>query len=74
MVAGNVPRIRIAGSKATSTSGYLLSMVDTLVAVELCQQGVEVDVLVHAGSWCERLRVALDFRARGGLTARRVAR
>lgn len=49
-------------------------MVDTLVAVELCQQGVEVDVLVHAGSRCERLRVALDFRARGGLTARRVAR
>jgi hypothetical protein len=74
MVAGNVPRIWIAGSKATSTSGYLLSMVDTLVAVELCQQGVEVDELVHAGSRCERLRVALDFRARGSLTTHRVAR
>lgn len=43
MVAGNVPRSRIAGSKATSTSGYLLSMVDTLVAVKLCQQGVALD-------------------------------
>ncbi|CAD6256828.1 unnamed protein product [Miscanthus lutarioriparius] len=62
--AGNIASSQMADSAPVSTSGRPLSTActaDALLAVELCQQGAEVDALVRAG--CERLRAGLE-RAR----------